>query len=160
MENGQNDSDADEPREYSSPACYLHEFASADNADSRIVIYHNPACSKSRATLALIQASGIQPHIVEYLKTPPTAVELQTIVQKLGIPPSALVRTGEAVYKEKYLGKQLSDAQWIAAMVADPILMERPIVVRGAAAAIGRPPENAQRLLSMPDETRSNSRSK
>jgi arsenate reductase len=147
--NGQNDSDAAEPREYSSPACYLHEFSPADNADGSVVIYHNPACSKSRATLALIQASGIRPRIVEYLKTPPSVVELQTIVQKLDIPPVALVRTGEAVYKEKYLGKQMSDAQWIAAMVADPILIERPIVVRGDAAVIGRPPENAQRLLSI-----------
>jgi len=151
MENGKNHSDAEAPREYSSPACYLHEFSSDGNADGSVVIYHNPACSKSRATLALIQASGIQPRVVEYLKTPPSVGELQTIVQKLDIPPVALVRTGEAVYKEKYLGKQMSDAQWIAAMAADPVLIERPIVVRGDAAVIGRPPENVQRLLSMSD---------
>jgi arsenate reductase len=149
VENGQNGIDTEaEPGEYSSPACFMHEFSVADNAADRIVIYHNPACSKSRATLALIQASGAQPQIVEYLKTPPSATELRTIVQKLNMSPAALVRTGEAIFKQKYLGKQMSDAQWLAAMVADPILMERPIVVRGAAAAIGRPPENVQRLLS------------
>jgi arsenate reductase (glutaredoxin) len=137
----------EESREYSSPACSLHEFADADNDSSSVVIYHNPACTKSRATLALLRANGVEPRIVEYLRDPPSVAELKTIVQKLDIVPAALVRRGEAVFKEKYLGKQLSDDAWLAAMVANPILIERPIVVRGSSAAIGRPPENVQRLL-------------
>lgn len=137
-----------EQREYSSPACFLHEFEGQMKAAAEAVtIYHNPKCSKSRETLALIQASGITPRVVEYLKTPPSEAELAAIVRKLGVAPAELVRTGERVFQEKYSGKTLSDAEWIKALVADPILMQRPIVVRGDAAVIGRPPENAKRLL-------------
>jgi len=110
-------------------------------------IYHNPKCSKSRATLALLQQHGIEPKVVEYLKTPPSAAELKAILGKLGIAPEQLVRKGEDVYKSKYAGRQLSDAQWIEALVADPILIERPIVVSGARAVLGRPPENVEQLL-------------
>ncbi|MGH8249214.1 MAG: arsenate reductase (glutaredoxin) [Steroidobacteraceae bacterium] len=110
-------------------------------------IYHNPNCSKSRATLALLRERGIEPRVVEYLKTSPTAAELESIVGKLGIRPEQLVRKGEAVHRSRYAGKTLTDDQWIAAMVKDPILIERPIVVRGARAAIGRPPENVLPLL-------------
>lgn len=138
-----------EQREYSSPACLLHEFEERTNVtEQTVTIYHNPKCSKSRETLALIQASGITPRVVEYLKTPPSEAELTAIVRKLGIAPAELVRTGERVFQEKYSGKTLSDAEWIKALVADPILMQRPIVVRGDAAVIGRPPENAKRLLN------------
>ena len=114
---------------------------------SALTIYHNPKCSKSRETLALIQGRGITPRIVEYLKAPPTAAELTAIVRMLGIRPEALIRKGEDVYKAKYAGKTLSDEQWIAAMVENPILIERPIVVAGDLAALGRPPENVLRLL-------------
>jgi arsenate reductase len=110
-------------------------------------IYHNPKCTKSRATLALLQGRGIEPRVIEYLKTPPTTAELRNIVAKLGISPEQLVRKGEEVYKQKYADKALSDAQWIEAMVHDPILIERPIVVSGERAVIGRPPENVQSLL-------------
>lgn len=110
-------------------------------------IYHNPKCSKSRATLALLQQRGIEPRIVEYLKTPPSAAELKAVLGKLGISPEQLVRKGEEVYKSKYAGRHLSDAQWIEALVADPILIERPIVVSGARAVLGRPPENVEALL-------------
>ena len=110
-------------------------------------IYHNPKCSKSRETLELLRERGIEPRIVEYLKAPPTAAELTAIVAKLGIKPEALVRKGEDVYKSKYAGKSLSDAEWIAALVRDPILIERPIVVAGRRAAIGRPPERVLDVL-------------
>jgi len=110
-------------------------------------IYHNPRCSKSRATLALLQEKGIEPTVIEYLKTPPSAKELRDIVSRLGVDPEALVRKGEEIYKKKYAGKTLTDAQWISAMVADPILIERPIVVSGKRAVLGRPPENVLQLL-------------
>jgi arsenate reductase len=114
---------------------------------SALTIYHNPKCTKSRATLVLLQDQGIEPTVIEYLKTPPTAAELKAIVAKLGIKPEALVRKGEDLYKTNYAGKTLTDAQWIDAMVKHPILIERPIVVSGARAVIGRPPENVNALL-------------
>ena len=112
-----------------------------------LTIYHNPACTKSRETLALIRARGHEPQIVEYLKTPPSEAELTAIVRKLGIKPLELIRRNEQVFKDKYAGKTLADKEWIKAMVKDPILIQRPIVVRGEAAAIGRPPEDVERLL-------------
>jgi arsenate reductase (glutaredoxin) len=112
-----------------------------------VSIYHNPMCSKSRETLALLRDRGVEPLIVEYLKAPPTATELMAIVGKLGIRPAQLVRKGEEIYKSKYAGRTLSDTQWIAAMVEDPILIERPIVITGMRAAIGRPPESVLPLL-------------
>ena len=110
-------------------------------------IYHNPRCTKSRATLALLTDRNIEPKVIDYLKTPPTAQELKAIVSKLGIKPEALVRKGEDVYKQKFAGKTLSDAQWIEALAANPILIERPIVLRGNKAVIGRPPENVLELV-------------
>jgi arsenate reductase len=114
---------------------------------SEYTIYHNPRCTKSRATLELLNARGIEPTVIEYLKTPPTAKELKTLVAKLGIKPEALVRKGEDVYKEKFAGKTLTDTQWIEALAANPILIERPIVVHGEEAVIGRPPENVEKIL-------------
>ena len=110
-------------------------------------IYHNPKCSKSRESLELLRGRGIEPRIVEYLKTPPSSAELTAIVRQLGIRPEALVRKGEDIYKSKYAGKTLTDAQWIEALVRDPILIERPIVVAGGRAAIGRPPESVLAIL-------------
>ena len=112
-----------------------------------LTIYHNPKCSKSRATLELLRGRGIEPRIVEYLKSPPTAAELAAIVKKLGIRPEALVRKGEDIYKSRYAGRSLTEAEWIEALVRDPILIERPIVVAGGRAAIGRPPERVLELL-------------
>jgi arsenate reductase len=114
---------------------------------SAITIYHNPRCSKSRATLELVERHGAELKVVEYLTTPPTAKELEALVAKLGIEPEQLVRKGEDVYKQEYAGKTLSRAQWIEAMVRHPILIERPIVVAGERAVIGRPPENVRALL-------------
>jgi arsenate reductase (glutaredoxin) len=110
-------------------------------------IYHNARCTKSRATLALLEEHGIQPKVVEYLQTPPTAAELQAIIGMLGIEPEELVRKGEDVYKTNYAGRKLTGAQWIEAMLSHPILIERPIVVSGNRAVIGRPPENVKPLL-------------
>ena len=112
-----------------------------------LTIYHNPACTKSRETLALIRERGHEPQVVEYLKSPPSEAELTAIVRKLGIKPLELVRRNEQVFKDKYAGKTLADKEWIKALVANPILIQRPIVVRGEEAAIGRPPEDVERLL-------------
>jgi arsenate reductase (glutaredoxin) len=114
---------------------------------SDITIYHNPRCSKSRQTLALLEEHGAKPQVVEYLKTPPSAAELKAILAALGMKPEQIVRKGEEIYKSEYAGKTLTDAQWIAALARHPVLIERPIVVKGSRAALGRPPENALKLL-------------
>ena len=117
-----------------------------------VAIYHNPRCGKSRATLALLQERGIEPSIIEYLSTPPDAKRLKHLLKLLGMKPRELMRKGEAVYKERGLADpKLDDATLIAAMVKDPILIERPIVVvkdaKGERAALGRPPENILKIL-------------
>ena len=112
-----------------------------------ITLYHNPRCSKSRAALALLQERGITPRIVEYLKTPLDARALGTLLGQLGMQPAELLRTGEPVYKSDYAGKSLGAAGWIEAMASHPILMERPIAVRGDKAVVGRPPEKVLELL-------------
>ena len=111
-------------------------------------IYHNPPCSKSRATLALLEENGHAPVVVEYLKTPPTEDGLRQVLAALGLGPRDVMRTGEAAYKDNNLADEsLSDDQLIAAMVANPILIERPIVVSGGKAKIGRPPEGVLDIL-------------
>ena len=114
---------------------------------SDVTIYHNPRCSKCRATLALLEERGARPKVVEYLETPPSVAELRTIVRKLGIEPQDLVRRGEEVFKEQYAGRTLTGAQWLEVMANHPILIERPIVVRGAKAVLGRPPEKVSQLF-------------
>ena len=114
----------------------------------RTTIYHNPRCSKSRQTLALLEERGIGPRVVEYLKTPPSAAELKTILKKLGLRPRDLMRKGEPLYAELGLkDRDLDDDALIALMVANPILIERPIVVSGGKAALGRPPESVLKIL-------------
>jgi arsenate reductase len=113
-----------------------------------VTIYHNPRCSKSRQTLALLEERGISPRVVDYLKTPPSAAELKTILKKLGLRPRDLMRKGEPLYAELSLkDRDVDDDALIALMVANPILIERPIVVSGGKAAIGRPPEKVLTIL-------------
>lgn len=113
-----------------------------------VTIYHNPRCSKSRRTLALLTARGLEPEIIEYLSAPPNRDELKEILQKLDLGPRDIMRKGEVIYKElELVDDQLSDDQLITAMVAHPILIERPIVVNGAKAALGRPPEKVLDIL-------------
>jgi len=113
-----------------------------------VTIYHNPRCSKSRQTLALIEGKGITPEIVLYLENTPNTKTLNELLQKLGISPRDLLRKGEDAYKENNLGDaSLSDAALINAMVAHPKLIERPIVVNGDKAVLGRPPENVLDIL-------------
>lgn len=116
-------------------------------AGEPITIYHNPRCGKSRSTLALLRENGVEPTVVEYLKTPLSQDELRVIVRLLEMPAADLVRKSEAVYKEELAGRTLTDEEWLEAMARHPILMERPIVVRGQRAVLGRPPENVLKLL-------------
>ena len=111
-------------------------------------IYHNPRCSKSRATLKILEEKGIQPAIIEYLQTPPDASTLDGFLTTLGMEPRELMRKGEAPYKELNLKDESRDrAALVEAMVENPILIERPIVVAGGKAKIGRPPEDVLDIL-------------
>ena len=112
-----------------------------------VVIYHNPRCSKSRQALTLLEQEGIQPEIVEYLNTPPTAEQLDSILTALGKEPEELLRKGEDEYKEHFKGKKLTRSETIALMVKFPKVIERPIVVNGNKAALGRPPEDVLAVL-------------
>ncbi len=113
-----------------------------------VIIYHNPRCGKSRLTLQILRERGIEPRIVEYLKTPPSAKLLAELLAKLGLEPRALIRRSEPEYKAAGLDDpSLSTAKLIAAMVAHPILIERPIVVKGNKAALGRPPDAVLKIL-------------
>ena len=114
----------------------------------QVTIYHNPKCAKSRATLQLLEARGIAPVIIEYLKTPPSKTELADLVKLLGIEPRALLRTKEPEYKQAGLDNaKLSDSAILQAMAKHPKLIERPIVVAGRKAALGRPPEDVLKIL-------------
>jgi arsenate reductase len=118
------------------------------NETEPVVLYHNPRCGKSRQALALLRERGIEPQIIEYLKTPPSAKELSAILDKLGIEARALLRTKEVEYKQADLDDpKKTRAQILAAMVEHPILIERPIAVHGKRAAIGRPPEKVLEIL-------------
>jgi arsenate reductase (glutaredoxin) len=115
---------------------------------TELVFYHNPRCGKSRQGLALLEERGLKPKIVRYLETPPDAATLDRILKALGMEPRQLMRKQEAPYKELRLDDpKLSRAQLIKAMVEHPILIERPILVKGAKAALGRPPEQVLAIL-------------
>lgn len=110
-------------------------------------IYHNPRCSKSRQGLAILEASGADFEVVKYLDHPPTFQELTEILGLLGITPIDLVRKNEAIWKEHFKGKELSYDEIITAMIENPKLIERPIVINNGRAVIGRPPEDIETIL-------------
>ena len=112
-----------------------------------IKIYHNTRCSKSRDVCTILEKKKVKTEIVEYLKTPPTAAEIKELLKMLGIKAVDLLRKKESVFLDKYAGKNLTEAQWIKAMAQNPILIERPIVVKGKKAIIGRPPEKVLEFL-------------
>jgi arsenate reductase (glutaredoxin) len=113
-----------------------------------VTIYHNPRCGTSRKTLELIRKKGIEPKVIEYLKTPPTEKELHEILKLLGMEPRELMRTKEPEYSRYHFDNpKLRRAQLIAAMIRHPILIERPIVLSNGKAALGRPPENVEKIL-------------
>lgn len=112
-------------------------------------IYHNPRCAKSRETLRIIEESGYAPHIVEYLKETPGVEELDRLCTLLGVEPVDIVRRGESRLEEIGVSTQdqLSRAAWLEILAQNPILIQRPIVVMGEKAVIGRPPENVREIL-------------
>lgn len=113
-----------------------------------VEIWHNPRCSKSRQTLELLRGKGLEPTVVEYLKTPPTAAELDRVLRLLGLEPRQLMRTKEAAYRAAALDDaELSRDALIEAMVEHPILIERPVVLANGKAALGRPPEGVLSIL-------------
>lgn len=115
----------------------------------KVVIWHNPRCSKSRATLSLLEQHGLDPEIVDYLATPPSAEDLKSVLRKLRKTPRELMRRGEAVYKELGLDQDgFTDDDLVKAMVENPILIERPVVIFGQRAALGRPPEDVLDLFT------------
>ncbi len=112
-----------------------------------IKILHNNRCSKSRCTLDILKEKNVDHTVINYLEDVPSKDELSEIIKKLGITPAQLIRKGEAAFKENYKGKTLSDEEWIDAMLKFPKLIERPIVINGDKAVIGRPPENVNTIL-------------
>ena len=113
-----------------------------------VTIWHNPRCSKSRQTLALLRERGVEPEIVEYLKTPPAADELEAVLEKLGMEPRDLMRRKEAAYRDAGLDDpELGRRQLVEAMAAHPALIERPVVLAQGKAALGRPPESVLAIL-------------
>jgi len=113
-----------------------------------VTIWHNPRCSKSRQTLELLKSNGVEPTVREYLKAPPSKAEVEKLVALVGGDPRELIRDGEAEFKALKLKRaDLTKAQIVDAIAAHPILLQRPIVVTGARAAIGRPPEAVLPLL-------------
>jgi len=112
-----------------------------------ITIWHNPRCSKSRQALQLLRDNDVEPEIVEYLKDAPSAAEIAAVLKKLGIGARDLMRTKEAVYKELGLKEVDDEAALIKAMAENPVLIERPVVIKGAKAALGRPPEDVLKVL-------------
>lgn len=112
-----------------------------------IRIYYNPRCSKCRDTVALVTERGYATELIEYLVTPPGKEELHQLLQQLGMKPLELIRKGEEVFKQNYAGRTLGDEEWLEAMIAHPVLIERPVVVRGDRAVVARPPEKVLALL-------------
>lgn len=110
-------------------------------------IYHNPRCSKSRQTLQLIKDAGEDVEIIEYLNQTPTEKELSAVLEKLGMNAEDILRKGEDIYKQNYKGKTFSNEEWIKIMIENPKLIERPIVIKGEKAVLGRPPENVNEFL-------------
>ena len=112
-----------------------------------ITIYHNTRCSKSRDVCTILEKKKVKTEIVEYLKTPPTEEEIKKLLKMLGMKAEEVVRKGDPIYKEKFASKKLTETQWIKALAKNPILIERPIIIKGSKAIIGRPPEKVLKFI-------------
>lgn len=109
-----------------------------------IKVLHNNACSKSRSILEYLDENGVQFEIIDFVKEPLCEIELKTVIKKLNLPAESLVRKNEKLYQEKYVGKQFSEEEWISILLQNPSLIQRPILIKGAVAMIGRPIENVK----------------
>lgn len=114
---------------------------------SILTIYHNPRCSKSREACSIIDTKGVPFEVREYLTKPLNEKEIKDLLKKLGMKAEEIIRKKEELYKTKYKNKKLSDAEWVKVLAKNPILIERPIIVKGDKAVIGRPPENINILI-------------
>lgn len=114
---------------------------------SNFTIYHNPRCTKSRQTLALLNEKGIEPEIIKYLDDVPTKAEFKKILAKLNLKPSDILRKNERIFKEKFKGMNFTEDEWLTVMLENPKLIERPIVTKGNKGVLGRPPENVLELI-------------
>ncbi len=112
-----------------------------------MIIWHNNRCTKSRETLEILQKKKVDVRIVNYLENPPDKKELKAVLKKLGLKAEDIVRKGEVEYKENFKGKKMTEDQWLNALIKFPKLIERPIVIKGNKAVIGRPPEKVKNLL-------------
>jgi arsenate reductase (glutaredoxin) len=112
-----------------------------------ITLYHNTLCSKSRCTVEILKKHKVDVEIIEYLKCPPSEKDLKIILKKLNMNAEDIVRKKESLFQQKFSGKKFSEKEWIRILVKNPILIERPIAVKGNKAVIGRPPENVEQLL-------------
>lgn len=112
-----------------------------------VKIYHNPRCAKSRETLAILEKEKADVEVVEYLKNPPSEKELKSMLKKLGLKAEDIVRKKELFFREKFSKKKFTEAQWLKILVKNPVLIERPVVVKGTKAVIGRPPENVLSII-------------
>ena len=117
-------------------------------AKKKVTIFHNPRCSKSREAMGLLEDSNCEIEVVEYLKETPTKKELKDLLMKLGLKPFDLVRTKEDIFIKKFKDKKFTDAEWLQIIVENPILLERPIIIDGYKAVIGRPVEKVVDLLN------------
>lgn len=113
----------------------------------KYTIYHNPRCRKSREALEILENEGVEIEVVKYLEETPTEAELEKLLAKLNLNPTDIIRTGESIYKEQFKGLNLNDHEWIKIMVENPKLIERPIVVKGNKAIVGRPPVLVKELF-------------
>lgn len=112
-----------------------------------LTIWHNPRCSKSRQALELLRTRGVEPRVIDYVRTPPSRAQIEEVLHKLGIPAIQLLRTGDSAYRDSGLNEQSSDREILDAMFHNPILIERPVVFSESSAIVGRPPENVLKLL-------------
>jgi arsenate reductase len=139
---------------YVCPVCegngFVYNFKECDWCNKNktyITIYHNNRCSKSRETLNIINGKNLEIKTIDYIINPPSIQEIEDILKKLNIDAEKLVRKNENLYKEKYASKKYSNNEWIKILSKNPILIERPIVINGEKAIIGRPPENVLTIL-------------
>lgn len=123
--------------------------ATFEKSGPEIKVYHNTRCSKSRSVCSILEEKNITAEVVEYLKTPPDQKEIKELLKMLGMKAQEIIRKGEPIYKENFADKKLTEAQWIKVLSENPILIERPIIVKGGKAIIGRPPEKVIDFLKL-----------